>query len=29
MGGEDRNNLMMNIPHELKKVKIGNKIVEV
>jgi len=29
MCGIDRNNLTMNIPHEVKKVKIGNKIIEI
>lgn len=29
MNGIDRNNLTMNIPHEVKRVKMGNKIIEI
>ena len=29
MNGVDRNNLKINIPHELKRVKIGDKIIEI
>jgi len=29
MNGINRNNLTMNIPHEVKRVKIGNKIIEI
>ena len=29
MNGIDRNNLTINIPKEIKKVKIGDKIIEI
>jgi len=29
MNGTDRNKLTMNIPHEVKKIRMGNKIIEV